>query len=34
MVDLTEGNSPMPESILQIQVERTPQGHFAKGHPG
>ena len=34
MVDLTEGNSPMPESNLQIQVERTPEGHFAKGQSG
>ena len=34
MVDLTEGNSPMPESTLQIQVERTPQGHFVKGQSG
>ena len=34
MVDLTEGNSLMPESNLQIQVERTPQGHFVKGQSG
>lgn len=24
----------MPESDLQIQVERTPEGHFAKGQSG
>jgi hypothetical protein len=34
MVDLIEGSSPMPESDLQIQVERTPQGQFAKGQSG
>lgn len=34
MVDLTEENSPMPESSLQIQVERTPQGQFVKGRSG
>src|SRR5215831_21121753 len=34
MVDLIKGNSPMPESNLQIQVERTPEGHFAKGQSG
>ena len=34
MVDLAEGNSLMPESDLQIQVERTPQGHFVKGQSG
>ena len=31
MVDLIRGNSPMPESDLQIQVERTPEGHFVEG---
>src|SRR5215831_15988221 len=34
MVDLIKGNSPMPESNLQIQVERTPEGRFAKGQSG
>ena len=34
MVDLIKGNSLMPESNLQIQVERTPEGHFAKGQSG
>ena len=24
----------MPESNLQIQVERTPEGHFVKGQSG
>src|SRR5215472_7806231 len=34
MVDLNEGDSPIPESDLQIQVERTAQGHFVKGQSG
>jgi hypothetical protein len=34
MVDLINGNSATPESDLQIQVERTPQGHFVKGQSG
>jgi hypothetical protein len=34
MIDLTEENSPRPESTLQIQVERNSQGHFAKGQSG
>ena len=34
MVDLSEGNSPSLEPTLQIQVERTPQGHFVKGQSG
>jgi|SRR6516162_1969663 len=33
-VDLIEENSPPPESDLQIQVERTPQGRFVKGQSG
>jgi hypothetical protein len=24
----------MPESLLQYQVERTPEGHFVKGQSG
>jgi len=34
MVDLTEGNSLRPDNLLQKQVERTPEGHFAKGQSG
>jgi Family of unknown function (DUF5681) len=31
---MIRGNSPMPESTQQIQVERTPQGQFVKGQSG
>ena len=34
MVDFTDGNSPMPDNLLQKQVERTPEGHFVKGQSG
>ena len=34
MVDSVEGNSPMPDLLLQKQVERTPEGHFVKGQSG
>ena len=34
MVDLISENSPMPEPIQQIQVERNPQGQFVKGQSG
>jgi len=34
MVDLNEEDSPMPKSDLQIQLERTAQGHFVKGQSG
>ena len=34
MVDLVEGYSPMPDNLLQKQVERTPEGHFVKGQSG
>jgi hypothetical protein len=33
-VDLAKGNSPMPDNLLQKQVERTPEGHFVKGQSG
>jgi len=34
LVDLAEENSAAPESGLQIQVERTPEGRFVKGQSG
>jgi hypothetical protein len=34
MVDLISEDSPMPEAIQQIQVERNPQGQFVKGQSG
>ena len=33
-VDLANGNSPMPDNLLQKQVERTPEGRFVKGQSG
>ena len=33
-VDLAKGNSPMPDNLLQKQVERTPEGRFVKGQSG
>jgi Family of unknown function (DUF5681) len=34
MVEFIRENSPAPESDLQIQVDRTPEGWFAKGQSG
>jgi Family of unknown function (DUF5681) len=34
VVDLIKENSPIPECDLQIQVNRTSQGWFAKGQSG
>ena len=34
VVDLSKGNSPTPDNLLQKQAERTPEGHFVKGQSG